>query len=170
MSIEIRDWEKLTITAVVLFGLVFATVGYWVTPWAYGEARVLTPDRWHSLRLERRVASEAGELYVDASTLKSLVEKGRPSPVDAMLLAERIYAHHRKGTAATAAARERLIVAAETGVRYASGMASREEAVGRADEAFDMAASLMAQRIYNEALRRRMKTRIRLPLIEVERP
>ncbi len=146
MDIEVEIPVRYLITAGVATLLVFfGVLGYLVTPVEAGEAQVLTPARWHAMRLARQAAKEAEALTRDARDLRTMLERGRPSPVDAMLLAERIYAHHRQGTVATAAAREALITAAEVTARYAAGTASRAEAELAARRAFALIEGLREQ-------------------------
>jgi len=138
MTVEIRDRRKLLATGVVLVLLALGVLGRWMTPYAHGEAQVLTPARWHALRLAKRAEGETAALLRDAQDLQALLERGRPSAVDAMLLAERVYTHHRTGTAATAAAREALIAAAEVVARHTAGTASRTEAEAAVKRAFSL--------------------------------
>ena len=123
--------------AVVLLTAV-GVLGYAVTPREGGEVLVLTPSRWKANALAREVAAEVNELVRDAGELGALLEGGREKPVEATMLAQRIYARHRNGTATTAAAREALIEAARLTALWASGAASHDEAA----------------QAYNEALRR----------------
>ena len=122
------------VLAVLLF---FGLVGAAATP--RGRLVYLTPSRWAAVKLQRRVHGEATRLREDVGALRSAVERGRPSPVDAMMLAERVYAAERTGTSATAPARNAAIRAAEAVVAYAEGTGSRKEAV----DAVNLAVELM---------------------------
>ncbi len=134
-------WPALAVTVLVAFAL----VGRMATPVEAGRPQVLTPDRWLAWRLERQARREAQALAVDAWDLRALVEAGRPNPVEAMLLARRIYARHRTGTAATGPAREALITAAEAVARYATGTLGRDEAIAAVNRALDRIAALEAR-------------------------
>ena len=162
MDIEVRDTRVIASMVGLAFLVVLGVLGWWVTPRAHGEAQVLTPARWHALRLERRAAKETEALYHDARELRAMLERGRPSPVDAMLFAERVYARHRTGTSATGPAREALIEAAEVSARHAAGAATREEALVAANRAFALIEDL---RIRTEAPD--VRERHSLPYIEV---
>lgn len=164
MDVEI-DARYLAIGGIVALLLLFGVLGRLVTPVEAGEARVLTPARWHAIRLARQAARETEALYQDARDLRGMLARGRPSPVDAMLLAERIYARHREGTSATGPAREALIAAAEAAARFATGAASREEAVAAANRAFALLEGLRAQE-----RRARARERHSLPYIAVTMP
>ena len=113
---------------VVLIG--FGLLGAAVTPVdAQGEPALLTAQRWTAARLARHANAETEALVKDATELRRLLEREHPDPIDAMLLAQRIYAEHRTGSTATVAARQALIVAAEMTARYAVGAATRQEAL-----------------------------------------
>ncbi len=113
--------------ALLLLLALFGVVGAIATP--KGKLVYLTPSRWAAVKLQRRVNGEVERLQKDVKALRSVIAKGRPSPVDAMMLAERVYASERTGTSATAPARNAAIVAAEAVVRYSTGTGTREEAV-----------------------------------------
>ena len=164
MEIEIRNTRRVALLVVVpALVVLLGLLGRWMTPHVHGEAQVLTPARWHALRLARRAEGETAALLRDAQDLRALLERGRPSPVDAMLLAERVYAHHRAGTAATAAAREALVAAAEITARYAAGTATREEAEAAANRAFSLIRGLRERERPHDA-------RQMLPYIGVRTP
>lgn len=138
MEIDISHAERSSLIAgaVVLLVLVAAGIGLLgraVTPvraGAPGGRVVLTPARWKAAELARQARAETDELQNDAAALRALIEvEERPDPVEAMLLAERIYANHRSGTGATGRARNALIAAAETAAQYASGATPRQEAI-----------------------------------------
>ena len=108
----------------------FGLLGAAVTPVdANDQPVLLTSGRWTAARLARQANAETEALVADASDLRRLLEREHPDPIDAMLLAQRIYAAHRTGSTATVAARQRLIAAAEVAARYAVGAASRQEAI-----------------------------------------
>jgi len=113
---------------VVVIG--FGLLGAAVTPVdAQGEPVLLTAQRWTAARLARQVNAEIKALVKDAAELRRLLESDHPDPIEAMLLAQRIYAKHRTGSTATVAARQALIAAAEVTARYAVGAAARQDAI-----------------------------------------
>ncbi len=149
MEIEVRGtWGRPLGAALLVLAVLiaFAAVGRFVTPVDAGRVEVLTPDRWQARKLAREVRREVLALSEDGQRLRDLVEDGRPSAVDAMLLAQRIYARHRTGTSATGPAREALIAAAEAVARYATGTASRGEALDAVNRALALIRELDAQR------------------------
>ena len=79
--------------------------------------------------LTRRAGTEIDRLAADAQALHDVAARETPDPIEAMLLAQRIYAGHRQGTTATAPARQTLIAAAVATARYASGGVPRQIAV-----------------------------------------
>ena len=134
MEVDVRT---LAASSVIALMLLFGLAGRAVTPVEHGEAQLLTPARWRAGKLERRAEAEVRRLRRDVEDIRSLMERGRPSPVDAMLLAQRVYAHERRGTSATAPARQAAIDAAQTVAEYASGAAERDEAVAAVNRAID---------------------------------
>ncbi len=143
VELDLTEAESLAwLGLVTLFILaLLGVVGKSVSPRdGQGNPMLLTPARWQAVRLERRIAGETQRLREDADSLGRLLEN--PNPVDATLLAERIYSHHRSGTAATAGARQALIDAAEAAVLYASGSGSRNEAVRAYRNAVNLIAGL----------------------------
>lgn len=139
MEIELGTWPAKRmlfgfLTALVLIGL--ALLGRGVTPVEADRPAVLTPARWTAASLARQARAETARLQQDAGELRAfLAGPANPDPVQAMLLAQRLYAGHRQGTSATAGARQALIDAAATAARYASGAASRDQAVTALNEA-----------------------------------
>ena len=121
-----RAWRGILALGLVL---ALALIGRAVTPTLDAETALLTADLWHATALARRVGAEIVRLDSDARTLRGLAAQDAPDAIQAMLLAQRIYAAHDRGTAATAPARQALIAAAEATARFASGGASRESAV-----------------------------------------
>jgi hypothetical protein len=128
---------------VALFSL--GWLGYWATPVEAGEPILLSPDRWQAQRLARVARAESESVYRDAEKLVRLLDSAAPDPVNAMLLAQGIYARQRTGTSATAPARQALIAAAEVSARYASGSLDKEEAFGATVEALGKLERLMGE-------------------------
>ena len=150
MDISLENPRPL-VTGVLLAGLLIglALLGQDASPVEAGRPQVLTPERWLAAGLTRRADAEIARLAEDAQTLRdalvadrkqsSLDSSGgqpgqtgvevRPDAIRAMTLAQRIYAAHRAGTAATAPARQALIAAAEAVARYAAGGLERNTAV-----------------------------------------
>ena len=134
MQIEIGLSESkvaLAVLVVVVLASLIAIglLGRVVTPRRSGEATWLTPERWQAAALEQRAQAETEILHQDYSDLRQLLEASALDPVDAMLLAQRIYADNRSGTSATAIARQSLIAAAATTAQFASGSAAQSDAV-----------------------------------------
>lgn len=139
MEIELGTWPAKRmlfgcLAVLVLVGLAF--LGRGVTPVEGDRPVILTPARWAAAHLSRQAHAETVRLQRDAGELRAfLAGPASPDPVQAMLLAQRLYAGHRQGTSATAGARQALIDAAATAARYASGAASRDQAVAALNEA-----------------------------------
>jgi len=122
------------LAVLVLVGLAF--LGRGVTPVEGDSPVILTPARWAAASLSRQAHVETVRLQRDAGELRAfLAGPASPDPVQAMLLAQRLYAGHRQGTSATAGARQALIDAAATTARYASGAVPREQAVAALNDA-----------------------------------
>jgi hypothetical protein len=115
--------------------VLLAVVGHAVTPVAEGSRSwppprlVLTPERWEAAALARKAGAEIVRLEVDGRALATLAAAEPPDAVQAMLLAQRIYAGQRSGTAATATARAALVDAAAAVARYAGGGLTRQAAI-----------------------------------------
>jgi len=124
--------------------LFFGAVGAAVTP--KGRLTLLTPSRWAAVKLQRRVNGEVKRLGKDVASLRKAVEKGRPNPVDSMMLAERIYAGERTGTSATAPARNAAIRAAQAVVEYSVGTQPRADAVKAVNTAANLLNRLEGER------------------------
>lgn len=119
-----------------LFLLGLALLGRGVTPVAAASPAVLTPARWVAANLARQARAETVRLQRDGGELAAfLAAPASPDPVQALLLAQRLYAGHRQGVSATAGARQALIAAAATTAQYASGAVSRGEAVAALNDA-----------------------------------
>jgi len=131
MELDLARITWPAVAALLLAILIgFGLLGAAVTPVdAQGEPMLLTAQRWTAARLARQVNAETEALVKDAAELRRLLEGEHPDPIDAMLLAQRLYAQHRTGSTATVAARQALIAAAEVAARYAVGAASRQEAI-----------------------------------------
>jgi len=126
----------LGVVLVLLLG--FGLLGAAVTPVdADDQPVLLTAGRWTAARLARQANAETEALVEDAAALRNLLGHEHPDPIDAMLLAQRIYAEHRTGSTATVAARQRLIAAAEVAARYAVGAAPRQDAIAAYQAAMD---------------------------------
>ncbi len=120
----------VVVAALLVVAIGFGLLGAAVTPVdAQGEPMLLTAGRWTAARLARQAKAETEALVKDAAELRRLLEREHPDPIDAMLLAQRLYAEHRTGSTATVAARQALIAAAEVIARYAVGAAARQEAI-----------------------------------------
>ncbi len=142
MELELRREHFWAIggAGLLFFLILMLVIGRAVTPYENGRPQILSPSRWQALRLERQAVKELKTLYDDLDDLRAMLEQGRPNAVDAMLLAQRIYAHHRTGTVTTRVARAALIQAAEQAARYAAGEIPRAEAV----DAYNMAKERIA--------------------------
>ena len=130
MDISLEDARPVVI-GVLLVGLLIgvALLGHGVSPVEASRPQVLTPERWLAIALTRQANAEIARLASDAQTLRDTLAKDPPDAIRAMTLAQRIYAAHRTGTAATAPARQALIAAAEAVARYAAGGLERAAAI-----------------------------------------
>jgi hypothetical protein len=135
MEISLRQDRLWPLNLATLALVALAVLGRAVTPILGGRPAILTPERRQARLLTHAAAAETTRLVADARLLRDLAEHEPPDPIAAMLLAQRIYAAHRQGTAATAAARQALIAAAEATARYAGGGLSRQEAVANVNAA-----------------------------------
>ena len=130
MDVNLEDARPFMIGALVAALLVgLAVLGHGVSPVEAGRPQVLTPERWLAAALTRQANAEIARLASDAQTLRDTLAKEPPDAIRAMTLAQRIYAAHRTGTAATAPARQTLIAAAEAVARYAAGGLERNTAI-----------------------------------------
>ena len=130
MDISLEDARPLIIGAfitVLLVGL--ALLGHGVSPVEAGRPQLLTPERWLAAALTRQAAVEITRLVDDVQSVREVLAKEPPDAIHAMTLAQRVYAAHRTGTAATAPARQALIAAAEAVARYAAGGLARNDAI-----------------------------------------
>ena len=136
----------LTVALVSVILIALALLGRAVTPFDEAEVPgILTPARWKAYALARQARTEAVVLVKDLKALQTLVKQEHPDPVEAMLTAQRIYAHHRRGTSATGAARSAVIRAAERVALWASGAVSRNEAIKSVNEAVQAVEPLVEQ-------------------------
>ena len=126
-------WVIILIIALLLFGL----VGKLVTPVHAQEVQLLTPGRWTAYKLQRQARNETEHIVKDARELRKILDADESDPVNAMLLAQRIYADYQEGSSATAAARGALIAAAEATVRATVGEITRDEAVAAFNQALE---------------------------------
>lgn len=117
--------------------LALLLIGWAATPVVADSPAILTPDRWQAAALARKAGVEIVRLAADAQTLHDLAAREPPDAIQAMLLAQQIYAGHRQGTTATAPARQALIAAAEATARYASGGVPRQTAVDAVNAALE---------------------------------
>ena len=132
------DFGKAWKSALGLFvALALLLIGRAASPVAADLPAVLTPDRWQAAALARKAGAEIVRLAVDAQTLHGLAARETPDAIQAMLLAQHIYAGHRQGTTATAPARQALIAAAEATARYASGGVTRQTALDAVNAALE---------------------------------
>ncbi len=127
--------------AIVLLAAL-AIIGHAVTPALETGPLVLTPERWEVAALARRAAAEIVRLEADSRALAELAASDPPDAVQAMLLAQRIYAAQRTGTTATATARAALIDAAAAVARYASGGLDRQAAIAAVNAALERTRAL----------------------------
>jgi len=139
MELDLTRITWPVVSGVILALLLgFGLLGAAVTPVDDdGQPVLLTAGRWTAARLARQANAETEALVTDAADLRNLLKREHPDPINAMLLAQRIYAEHRTGSTATVAARQRLIAAAEVTARYAVGAASRQEAIAAYQAAMD---------------------------------
>ena len=100
-----------------------------MTPLEGATPVLLTPERWQGAALARQASAETTSVEADLMVLQRTLEGGKPDPVPAMLLAQRIYARHHAGASATAPARTLLIEAAAAAARYAAGSTDRTTAI-----------------------------------------
>lgn len=110
-------------------------LGRSVTPVVADRPAVLTPEHWQAAQMTRQARGEIQRLVADSQELRGLAEQETPDPIRAMTLAQRIYAGHRTGTAATAPARQDLIAAAEQVARYSAGGINRAAALAAVNAA-----------------------------------
>lgn len=140
MDIELEGGSAVAFLIVILLIglLLFGLVGRFVTPVdALGEPQWLTPARWTAYKLQKEAHKETKSLVEDAQRLQAILESETPDPVQAMLVAQEIYANYQSGSSATAAARTALIVAAEAAVKATVGEISRDEAIAANQMAMD---------------------------------
>jgi len=132
------DFGKAWQAALGFFlALALLLIGRAASPVTAEGPAILTPDRWQAAALARKAGAEIVRLAADAQALHDLAARETPDAIQAMLLAQRIYAGHRQGTTATAPARQALIAAAEATARYASGGVPRQTAVDAINAALE---------------------------------
>jgi hypothetical protein len=130
MDISLEDARPAMISALAVALLIgLALLGHGVSPVEAGRPQVLTPERWLAAALTRQANAEIVRLAEDAQSVREALAKEPPDAIRAMTLAQRVYAAHRTGTAATAPARQALIAAAEAVARYAAGGLERNAAI-----------------------------------------
>ena len=137
MEINLNLRQVILGAAAVCLIVLLALVGHAVTPVAEGSPQVLTPERWEAAALARRAGVEIVRLAADGRALAHLAAAESPDAVQAMLLAQRIYAGQRTGTAATATARAALVDAAADVARYAGGGLDRQAAIEAVNAALE---------------------------------
>jgi len=120
-----------------LGAIALCVLGHSVTPVQDNRPQVLTTERWQAAGLARKANAEISQLLRDGQTLRALALQEQPDPIQALTLAQRIYAAHHQGTAATVTARQKLIAAAEAIARYSSGSVARETAVSAVNIALE---------------------------------
>jgi hypothetical protein len=135
----------------LLLMLLFGGVGHAVTPPADDAPELLTPERWQTAQLARRAGAEIVRLGADVKALHALAASDHPDAIAAMTLAERVYAANRRGTAATAPARQATIAAAEAVARWAGGGLPRAATVAALNEALGRVQVLTARQAYHGA-------------------
>lgn len=137
MEINLNLRQLILGAAAVGLIVLLAVVGHAVTPVTAGSPLVLTPVRWEAAALARKAGAEIVRLEADGRALSALATEEPPDAVQAMLLAQRIYAAQRTGTAATATARAALVAAAADVARYAGGGLSRQVAIEAVNAALE---------------------------------
>ena len=137
MEISLDFGKTWKAALVLLVAVALLLIGRAASPVAADDPAILTPDRWQAAALARKAGTEIVRLADDARTLHDLATSQTPDAIQAMLLAQRIYAEHRLGTTATAPARQALIAAAEATARYASGGVPRQTAVDAVNAALE---------------------------------
>ena len=139
MEIELNDSGAIVALLIILISvlLFFGLVGRFVTPVFADEPQVLTPSRWTAYKLQKQAYRETRRLIQDAERLNDLLNSETPDPVEAMLVAQDLYATWQSGSSATAAARNALIAAAQATVQAAVGEIPRDEAVAAYNSAID---------------------------------
>lgn len=137
MEISLNLRQLILGAAIACLVTLLALVGQAVTPVAEGSPLVLTPERWEAAALARKAGAEIVRLEADGRALHSAVVVEPPDAVQAMLLAQRIYAGQRSGTAATATARAALVDAAAAVARYAGGGLTRQSAIEAVNAALE---------------------------------
>lgn len=135
MEISLNLRQFVLGAATVCLVILLALVGHAVTPVVEGSPLVLTPERWQAAALARKAGAEIVRLEADSRALATLAAAEPPDAVQAMLLAQRIYAGQRSGTAATATARAALVDAAAAVARYAGGGLDRQAAIAAVNAA-----------------------------------
>ncbi len=130
MDISLEDARPFVIGALITVLLVgLALLGHGVSPVEADRPQLLTPERWLAAALTRQAAGEIAHLVNDVRSVREVLAKEPPDAIHAMTLAQRVYAAHRTGTAATAPARQALIAAAEAVARCAAGGLARNDAI-----------------------------------------
>jgi hypothetical protein len=131
MDFELEGGNAVAAGLIAIFIALFllGVTGKYVTPISGDDAQWLTPGRWTAYKLQKQARSETEALVRDTARLQAMLENAHPDPVEAMLLAQDIYATHQSGSSATAAARGALMAAAEATVRAAVGETPRDEAI-----------------------------------------
>lgn len=100
--------------------LLICLLGYAVTL-QQPERALLTHARWQALHVHRQTRQDVQRMSHDLDQLARLMSTPHPDPVQAILLAQRVYARQRTGSVATAAARQALVQAAEVAVQVSHG-------------------------------------------------
>jgi hypothetical protein len=132
MELELEGGSAIGFLVVIaIIGLLlFGLVGRFVTPVdAAGEPQWLTPAQWPGYKPQTETHGETERLVEDARRIQRILESETPDPVQAMLVAQEIYANYQTGSSATAAARIALIAAAEATVKATVGEIPRDEAI-----------------------------------------
>ena len=140
MDIELEGGSAIAVIIAILLILLltFGLVGRFVTPVdATGLPEYLTPARWTAYKLQKEARKETEMMVRDARRIQAILEKDTPDPVEAMLVAQDVYATYQTGSSATAAARNALIAAAEATVRATVGEIPRDDAVAAYEQAVE---------------------------------
>jgi hypothetical protein len=137
MEISLDFGKAWKVSLGLFVALALLLIGRAASPVTAEGPGILTPERWQAAALARKAGTEIVHLVTDAQALHDLATHETPDAIQAMVLAQRIYAAHRQGTTATAPARQALIAAAEATARYASGGVPRQAAVDAVNAALE---------------------------------
>jgi len=128
-ELQLDWWLPIAFVALLFFGF----VGYWVTPDA---GRVLTPQEWQVVQVERQYQHERAQLQVYGRELVQFLNA--QDPVRVQLQIQRMMDKVSRMTSpALASQRQAFVNAANAVIAYQQGQASRDEAVSAVQEFLD---------------------------------